>query len=337
MVKSSKSWFVSENRFDSILNSDRYKFLANLQSELYKDTINFFFGEGYEYQLLPLTTGSISSPMGLGSDSLPVKVNIQGVETYLSDSMQFYLELACRINKKNNFYISPSFRGEPADKRHLCQFFHVEAEIVGGIDDVIEVIEKYLFYLTNHLYRKFQKEIFESCGNTEHIEKFLLLNKIPRCSFEEAVLILKNNPQKELIIDKGSYRTISSAGERELMKHFGGFVWLTNFDHLSVPFYQKFTDKNKNCAENADLLIGIGETVGSGERHTTSGEVKEALKIHHVSAEPYEWYVEMKNMVRLHTSGFGMGVERYLLWLLNHDDIRDMQLLPRFNGIKSDF
>ncbi len=33
------------------------------------------------------------------------------------------------------------------------------------------------------------------------------------------------------------------------------------------------------------------------------------------------------------TSGFGMGIERFILWLLNHNDIRDCQILPRFNGI----
>ena len=32
------------------------------------------------------------------------------------------------------------------------------------------------------------------------------------------------------------------------------------------------------------------------------------------------------------TSGFGMGIERFLAWVLRHDDIRDMQILPRVNG-----
>jgi asparaginyl-tRNA synthetase len=34
----------------------------------------------------------------------------------------------------------------------------------------------------------------------------------------------------------------------------------------------------------------------------------------------------------LQTSGFGLGTERYICWLLGHDDVRDCQLLPRFNG-----
>lgn len=53
---------------------------------------------------LPVTTGSISSPMGRGSDSLPVKVKLEGVETYLADSMQFLLEYGCRLTNKGVYY-----------------------------------------------------------------------------------------------------------------------------------------------------------------------------------------------------------------------------------------
>lgn len=48
---------------------------------------------------LPITTGSISSPMGLGSDSIPVKIQLGGRDTYLADSMQFALEYGCRFLK----------------------------------------------------------------------------------------------------------------------------------------------------------------------------------------------------------------------------------------------
>lgn len=57
-----------------------------------------------------------------------------------------------------------------------------------------------------------------------------------------------------------------------------------------------------------------------------------SLKQHQVSPEEYEWYCKMKQLYPLKTSGYGLGIERYLLWVLNHNDIRDCQLLPRFNG-----
>lgn len=84
---------------------------------------------------------------------------------------------------------------------------------------------------------------------------------------------------------------------------------------------------------NADLLFGIGEIVGAGERHTTGIDVIKALKEHSVNENEYSWYIEMKKQYPMQTAGFGLGVERFILWLTNQNDIRDCQIFPRFNGI----
>lgn len=127
------------------------------------------------------------------------------------------------------------------------------------------------------------------------------------------------------------FRTINNIGEQKLIKYFDGAVWLTHFDALSVPFYQEW--ENEKSAKNADLLIGIGETIGSGERCATGDEVRKSLDKHNVAHESYEWYIRLKDEFPLKTTGFGMGIERYILWLLKHNDIRDCQILPRFNGV----
>ena len=98
---------------------------------------------------LPVTTGSISSPMGRGSDSLTVRINLEGIDTYLADSMQFLLEYGCRLNLKGVYYVMPSFRGEKADERHLCQFYHSEAEIPGKLENVMNLVDEYIKYLSS--------------------------------------------------------------------------------------------------------------------------------------------------------------------------------------------
>ena len=59
--------------------------------------MHIYLEGGTSYTIVKtLITGSISSPMGLGSDSLPVKINLNGVSTYLADSMQFLLDYGNR-------------------------------------------------------------------------------------------------------------------------------------------------------------------------------------------------------------------------------------------------
>ena len=111
---------------------------------------------------------------------------------------------------------------------------------------------------------------------------------------------------------------ITRLGEKKLIDHFG-VVWLTHFPRLIAPFYQAKSIDGLTV-ECADLLIGIGETVGCGERHATGEDVRLGLEEHQVPVADYEWYVQMKNKYPLRTAGFGLGLERFLLWVLQHND-----------------
>lgn len=75
--------------------------------------------------------------------------------------------------------------------------------------------------------------------------------------------------------------------------------------------------------------MGIGELGGLGERHTTSKEVESALLQHEVPLESYQWYMDIREVRAMSTVGWGIGMERFMLWLLNHDDVRDVAIIPR--------
>ncbi|MFI6178967.1 amino acid--tRNA ligase-related protein [Nonomuraea sp. NPDC051191] len=330
-VLAPRSWAEPAKHYLAVLENSWYQHLTLFQDIVAHRTTDFWTANGARYLNVPITTGSISSPMGRGSDSTPVKVELEGVSTYLADSMQFMLEFGCRLSPGGAYYLMPSFRGEQADQTHLCQFFHSEAEIAGGLDDVIRVVEDYLRHLAAGLLEHGRQAVLDVAGGVEHLEELAGSAALPRVAFEEAVARLRHDPA--FVREMGPQcRTLTRAGERELMEQFGGYVWVTHMDHLSVPFYQAFDPDDPTKALSADLLFGIGETVGSGERHANAAELERALALHEVSADEYHWYMTMKDRHPLRTSGFGLGVERFLLWVMKHDDIRDLALLLRFNG-----
>ncbi|MFE9023552.1 asparagine synthetase A [Streptomyces sp. NPDC007808] len=310
------------------LENPWYRLVAGLQDVVSRATTEFWTSNGGQTIHLPLTTGSISSPMGLGSDSLPVEVELGGTPTYLADSMQFMLEYGCRLTGKSVYYIMPSFRGEQPDTSHLSQFFHSEAEVAGDLDTGIQVAEKYLVHLVRRVLEEEADALAKAGGDLAKIESFAADPVFRRITFDEAAELVEGQGVQQ----EAGWRTLTREGERAVMDKLGEFTWITHWDHLSVPFYQAFADGSEQRACNADLLFGIGEVVGLGERHETSADVRRALAVHDVSSEPYEWYCEMRDTVPLRTTGFGIGLERFFMWLLDHDDIRDMQLLPRAHG-----
>lgn len=328
-----KTNLLDNNRYLEILEDPWYHLLVELQNIVSYETYSYWSKKGLKTMHLPITSNTISSPMGLGSDSQPVMVNLFGQETYLADSMQFMLEYGCRFFNRGAYYIMPSFRGESADKRHLCQFYHSEIEIPGSMNHAIAYAEEYLKHLCIEILNKLGKNLSKIVGGISHIKEFInKCGNIPLITFDEAVIILNNDPSYILQDSKG-HKKITTLGEKELMDNFEGFVWLTHPDHISVPFYQAFDCNNNNKALAADLLFGIGETVGLGQRHIDAQETIKALNLHEVSVDEYRWYVEMKDQRPMLTSGFGMGIERFLMWIMKHEDIRDLQILPRFNGV----
>lgn len=284
----------------------------------------FWSSRDVPFGMLPLTTGSVSSPMGRGSDSAPVEIEMGGIKTFLADSMQFGLEYLCRLSPTGAYYVAPSFRAEREDQTHLSQFFHSEAELPVPLDELIVTIEDYVCTLTAELGPLFNAEEDIRCRSTFH-------SPIPKISFDEAELRLADFPGAIKRHPDG-WRTITAAGERALLDLVGPAVWLTKWDPLAVPFYQAVGHEGK--AVCADLLLaGVGEVVGAGQRHATSDAVLQALREHQVSPDSYSWYIEMKDRKPMLTSGFGLGVERFFMWLTGTRDIRDFEIFVRRYGV----
>ncbi|MEV7780022.1 amino acid--tRNA ligase-related protein [Kitasatospora sp. NPDC088351] len=315
--------------FLAALRSPWYALIADLQDTVLTTTVAYAKSRGLKALYLPLTTRTITCPSGLGSDTSPVPVTVNGVDTYLPDSLQFLLEYGSQIATEGGYTIMPSFRNEIPDKTHLGQFTHSEAEFPGGLDDLIDYVEGYVKALAGAVLDQHGGRLAGARGDISHLERMVTAGHFARLTFDEAARLLADEPG--CVEDEGEGRSLTRKGEHQLMSRVGEFLWVTHFDHLTVPFYQAFGDSEGRTARNADLLFGIGEVVGSGERHTGGEEVRKALAMHNVPEHDYAWYVDMKEQMPLRTSGFGMGVERFLMWVLNHDDIRDIPLVSRVN------
>jgi hypothetical protein len=63
-----------------------------------------------------------------------------------------------------------------------------------------------------------------------------------------------------------------------------------------------------------------------------ANDVLAALEQHEVPAKPYDCYMAIRDTKPVLTRGWRMGVERFLAWVLQHDDIRDLTIIARMKG-----
>ena len=292
-----------------------------------------------------MLTPSASSPMGPGSDSEVIRIPFGKYHTNLTDSSQFGFEpLMFHVDKA--YCYLPSMRGENPDTRHLNQFFHCEAEIVGTLDELLPFVEGYVQALA----RTFMAltPIIElmsiNFSKTEQaLQNIVNTKNFNKKTFDEVYPWLQENSSFHLVSDFG--RNITSVGEIAVAKSMGNGLplWLCNYDRDIVSFYQKPNPVNTNSVINADLVFAPiveggfgGEIIGSGQRQDNSEEITESLKRQEIDGEPYEWYKNLRKQPNYKTtSGFGLGIERFIAWTLGYSDIKNVIHYPRLKNIKT--
>ena len=332
-----------------LTRSDYFNALITLR-HYFKIASDYYFGveQGAKNIDLFMITPSVSSPMGPGSDSKTIPIKFGKFDTNLVDSSQFGFEPLLLNNMDKVYCYLPSMRGEDPDKRHLNQFFHCEAEIKGELYLLIPIIEDYIkilaetFLAMPYVLRRLSLDFDKTKLS---LNKILELKKMPEIEFDDAVNTLVKSGNKKLVHFTKSGRDISAMGEIKVAQilNFKTPFWIKNYDRDRVPFYQKPDPKDSSKVINADLIFPPifkdafgGEVVGCGQRQNNSREIMESLSRQGIKAKPYEWYINLRKLPKYRTtSGFGLGVERFITWSLCHEDIKDAILYPRLKNVKT--
>jgi len=359
-IKKTDADFVNENKsryslpeydpqkhYLHLTNSKYYRALLTLRN-LISSACDDFFSHKYNAKKIDLfmMTASVSSPMGPGSDSTSIPIKLGNTDCFLTDSSQFGFEPLLLNGIDLVYCYLPSMRGEDWDNRHLNQFFHCEAEMRAPLEKLFPIMEEYVRTLCYALLQSpnlinlisMRPEITRKALN-----KTLISTNFLRISFDEAVAILEKSGNSHYINFTKWGRDINAQGEFELMRILGVKtpIWVTHYDRDRVPFYQKPDPDRPDKVINSDLLFPAlietsfgGEVLGCGQRQDCPEEIFESLQRQHLLAEPYEWYINLRRQPGYQTtSGFGLGIERFLAWALCRSSIRDVIIYPRLKNI----
>ncbi len=252
-------------------------------------------------------------------------------DVYLTQSAQFYLE-ALIFSLERVYTIAPSFRAEPSrTRRHLTEFWHAEAEMAwAGMRDVMRVSEE----LITHVVRKVLEDRLEELSllkrNLEKLE--LVKPPFPRVSYDEAISMLNS---MGLDIKWGA--DLGADEERALTQKFDTPIHLYGFPSVAKAFYHKDypEDREKPLWERRTLSVdvlapeGYGEIVGGGERIEDPEELRRKIREFGLKEEDYQWYIDLRKYGSVPHAGFGLGVDRLVMWICGLDHIRDSLPFPR--------
>jgi len=297
------------------IRSRKMTIILKVRSALFQAIREFYEQKGfYEFQS-PIFTGSACEG---GSTLFEVKYG-DDKKAYLSQSWQLYAEAAIFALEKI-YTIAPSFRAEKSrTRRHLAEYWHHEMECAWmGFEDLMKFEEELIIFLAHRIAEKCRSELIELGRDPDELLAFK--GPFLRMTYEETI--------KEL--GKPWGYDLTDKDERELVAKYGKPIFLTRFPREMKAFYMKVDPKDPRVVLGVDLLMpGVGETTGGSERISDPKELEESLKLFGLKREDYEWYLDLRKYGSVPHSGFGLGTERFLMWLLGIDHIIDTTAFPR--------
>lgn len=164
--------------------------------------------------------------------------------------------------------------------------------------------------------------------------QFVANNEFVRCSYTEAIEILKNSkPNKKkkfnyIIEEWGA--DLQSEHERYLVeKHFGKPVILYDYPAKIKAFYMRLNDDGKTVRAMDILFPGIGEIVGGSQREERYDVLKKKIEEFDIEEESMWWYLDTRKFGTCVHSGFGLGFERLISFVTGMNNIRDVIPFPR--------
>jgi asparaginyl-tRNA synthetase len=256
---------------------------------------------------------------------------------YLTVSGQLDAEIfACSLGKAYTF--GPTFRAENSNTpRHLAEFWMVEPEIafcdIWGDMETAEQLLKRIF-----------GDVLQKCPDdmaffNERIDKtvistlqHILDSEFRRVPYTEAIEILQKSGETfEFPCDWGC--DLQAEHERYLTeKHFKCPVILYDYPRTIKPFYMRLNDDGRTVRAMDVLVPKVGEIIGGSQREERLDVLETRMKEQGLNPADYWWYLELRRYGTVPHSGFGLGVERVLLFITGMTNIRDVIPFPRTPG-----
>ena len=292
--------------------------------------------------------------MGIGLDLFGVSIGLWVISEFLyrfwSPSMRLlsgfigFLVLMLFGTMPNEVFENFSSKGfYQFDDSVLAKFQQIykassidDSQTLETIKYVYEKCKKEINFLSERLLKEEQslpKVERNELSLTERIN-FVIENKFIRISYTEAFDILKNckpNKKKKFKFPVNDWGIdFQSEHERFLVeKHFKCPVVVYDYPAKIKAFYMRLNDDKKTVRAMDILFPGIGEIVGGSQREERIDVLKERIKSMDIDEKELWWYLELRKYGSVKHSGFGLGLERLILFITGMGNIRDVIPFPR--------
>lgn len=317
IARDTSSEFLRDIRHLSI-RDPKQQAILKIRSGVISGFHEYFRSKGYHEHQSPSFT---PTPGESGAETFEVKYF--GKKAYLTQTWQLYAEMMLPVLEKI-YTMAPSFRADKSmTSRHLTEYWHAEAETAWQeFPELLQTIEECVRYICSKISKEYASEMTLLGSDVKYFSK---LPKFKKLKYRAAVEELKKAGFKIKFGDD-----LGTTEEKYLVDKRKIPLFITHYPTSLKAFYMKRDKKDPDQVLASDLLIpGIGELVGSSERSLDFEDVKKRLRSAGEDPKKYEFYFDSSRYGKIPHSGFGLGIERLVMWLTGAESVKECIAFPR--------
>ena len=305
------------------LRSEKNLLMFKVQTALVKYMREYLYQKDFMEIHTPKLIGAASES---GSDVFEVKY-FDDV-AYLAQSPQFYKQMALSSGFDKVFEVGPVFRAENSNtSRHATEFtgFDVEFAYIDSYKDVMKLEEEMLKYALN----KVKEEYFEEVKNVFGIELSNIDYSFPIISIKEVYEQLEKEYNYK--VDDEEKTDLTTEAERLVgrlakEKYGSDFVFVTDYPAEKRAFYH-MRDEN-GLLKGYDLIWKGVEITTGAQRENRYDELVKSAKEKGLDKD-VKFYLEFFKYGCPPHGGFGIGIDRLTMLLLDIPSVKETQFLFR--------
>jgi asparaginyl-tRNA synthetase len=327
--------FLMQNRHLWIRSSRQWATLR-VRATIIKAIRDWLDGHGFVLMDTPILT-----PAACEGTTTLFETDYHGTPAYLSQSGQLYNE--ANIMAFGRVYcFGPTFRAEKSKtRRHIQEFWMVEPEAAFvDLEENLRIQEQFVSYIVQTTLREREKELEMLGRDLSRLSK--IEPPFPRISYDDAVEMINEAaaagvpvpPEDEPVPAITWGDDFGAPHETYVAEQFEKPVFVHHYPSAVKAFYMaQEPDRPETCL-SADLLApeGYGEIIGGGERSSDLAYLEKQIERHDLPREAYEWYLDLRRYGSVPHSGFGLGIERTVMWICGLQHIRETIPFPRLLG-----
>ncbi len=294
--------------------------VMKIRSTVFGAIHEFFRENGYYEVQAPMFVGS-----AVEGGSTLFEVPYFDKKAYLTQSSQFYLE-AFIYSLERVYTVAPSFRAEKSrTRRHLTEFWHAEAEVAWyGNEDMMKDEELMIEHIVRRVLADRRSEL-------EHLGRDLERLRAVEAPFERMRYEKLIEMARDMGVDISYGDDLGADEERAITREFEKPVFVTHYPSETKPFYHRPDPENPSVVLCHDLLApeGYGEIIGGGERIWKLDVLLERIRSYGLNPDDYGMYIDLRRYGSVPHAGFGLGVDRAVMWIAGLDHINKAIAFPR--------